>query len=411
MEYSVFILPVAIIVGLYMAWNIGANDVANAMGTSVGTGAITLGQAVFIAAIFEFAGAFLVGSSVTNTIRKGILDAGPFLKEPETLVRGMFSALIGAAVWLHIATFLGLPVSTTHSIIGAIIGFGLVKGGLSAIKFGVLGGVVASWFISPFIGGLIAFAMFSYIRRRILASEDVKRSILANTPYIVGLVVFLLTLSIIYKGLKNLKIDLGVWSALGTALLAAILIGSICGYIVRKHVIGDLRGVESAERVFRWLQVITAAYVAFAHGANDVANAIGPLAVVVAGIKGAVISLKVPVPLWLLFLGGGGIALGVATYGWKVIATIGERITHMTPSSGFSAVFGAATAVLVFSKLGMPISTTHTLVGSVVGVGLARGMSALNLRMVWTILQSWVATIPIAAGITILVEFLLRWVL
>ncbi len=411
MEYSVFVLPVAIIVGLYMAWNIGANDVANAMGTSVGTGAITLRQAVVIAAIFEFAGAFFVGSSVTNTIRKGILDPGPFLTDPEALVRGMFAALIGAAVWLHIATFMGLPVSTTHSIIGAILGFGLVKGGLSAIKLDVLASVIASWFISPIMGGLIAFGMFSYVRRKILTADDPKRSMEINTPYLSGLVAFLLTLSIIYKGLKNLRLDLDVWNALGLALLAAVVIGLCCSYVVRRYVIGELVGVESAERVFKWLQIITAGYVAFAHGANDVANAIGPLAVVVAGIKGAVISLKVSIPLWLLFMGGFGITLGVATYGWKVIATIGNKITDMTPSSGFSAVFGAATAVLLFSKLGMPISTTHTLVGSVIGVGLARGISALNLRMVWTILQSWVATIPIAAGITIFFEFVLRWLI
>jgi PiT family inorganic phosphate transporter len=404
-------LPVAIIVGLYMAWNIGANDVANAMGTSVGTGAITLRQAVVIAAIFEFAGAFFVGSSVTNTIRKGILDPGPFLTDPEALVRGMFAALIGAAVWLHIATYMGLPVSTTHSIIGAILGFGLVKGGLSAIKLDVLASVIASWFISPIMGGLIAFGMFSYVRRKILTADDPKRSMEINTPYLSGLVAFLLTLSIIYKGLKNLRLDLDVWNALGLALLAAVVIGLCCSYVVRRYVIGELVGVESAERVFKWLQIITAGYVAFAHGANDVANAIGPLAVVVAGIKGAVISLKVSIPLWLLFMGGFGITLGVATYGWKVIATIGNKITDMTPSSGFSAVFGAATAVLLFSKLGMPISTTHTLVGSVIGVGLARGISALNLRMVWTILQSWVATIPIAAGITIFFEFVLRWLI
>ena len=381
------------------------------MGTSVGTGAITLRQAVVIAAIFEFAGAFFVGSSVTNTIRKGILDPGPFLSDPEALVRGMFAALIGAAVWLHIATFMGLPVSTTHSIIGAILGFGLVKGGLSAIKLDVLASVIASWFISPIMGGLIAFGMFSYVRRKILTADDPKRSMEINTPYLSGLVAFLLTLSIIYKGLKNLRLDLDVWNALGLALLAAVVIGLCCSYVVRRYVIGELVGVESAERVFKWLQIITAGYVAFAHGANDVANAIGPLAVVVAGIKGAVISLKVSIPLWLLFMGGFGITLGVATYGWKVIATIGNKITDMTPSSGFSAVFGAATAVLLFSKLGMPISTTHTLVGSVIGVGLARGISALNLRMVWTILQSWVATIPIAAGITIFFEFVLRWLI
>ena len=410
MEYSFFLLPAAVLVGVYMAWNIGANDVANAMGTSVGTGAITLRQAVVIAAIFEFAGAFLVGSNVTNTIRKGILDPGPFLQDPEALVRGMFAALVGAAVWLHIATHFGLPVSTTHSIIGAIIGFGILNAGFGAINYGVLGSVVGSWFLSPVMGGLISFTMFTYIRRTILTARDPREAIQGKDLYLMAMVFAVLTLSIIYKGLKNLKLDLPVWEAIGIALLSGAVLGTLGSWTIRKYLIRGVEGVEYAERVFRWLQIVTAAYVAFAHGANDVANAIGPLAVVVAGIRGAIVSLSVPVPLWLLGLGGVGIVVGIATYGKRVIETIGKKITDMTPSSGFSATFGAATTVLLFSKLGMPISTTHTLVGSVIGVGLARGISALNLGMIWTILKSWVATIPIAAGITILVDLLLRWV-
>ncbi len=410
MEYSFFLLPAAVLVSVYMAWNIGANDVANAMGTSVGTGAITLRQAVVIAAIFEFAGAFFVGSNVTNTIRKGILDPAPFLQDPEALVRGMLAALIGAAVWLHIATHFGLPVSTTHSIIGSIIGFGILNAGLGAINYGVLGSVVGSWFLSPVMGGLISFTMFTYIRRTILTAKDPREAIQGKNLYLMALVFVVLTLSIIYKGLKNLKLDLPVWEAIGIALLSGAVLGALGSWIIRKHLIRGVEGVDYAERVFRWLQVVTAAYVAFAHGANDVANAIGPLAVVVAGIRGAVVSLSVPVPLWLLGLGGVGIVVGIATYGKRVIETIGKRITDMTPSSGFSATFGAATTVLLFSKIGMPISTTHTLVGSVIGVGLARGISALNLRMIWTVLKSWVATIPIAAGITILIDLLLRWV-
>ncbi len=409
-ESSFFLLPAAVLVGVYMAWNIGANDVANAMGTSVGTGAITLRQAVIIAAIFEFAGAFLVGSSVTNTIRKGILDPGPFLQDPEALVRGMFAALVGAAVWLHIATHFGLPVSTTHSIIGAITGFGILNAGFGAINYGVLGSVVGSWFLSPVMGGLISFAMFTYIRRTILTAKDPREAIRGKDLYLMALVFAVLTLSIIYKGLKNLKLDLPVWEAIGISLLSGAVLGALGSWIIRKYLIRGVEGVDYAERVFRWLQIVTAAYVAFAHGANDVANAIGPLAVVVAGIRGAVVSLSVPVPLWLLGLGGIGIVVGIATYGRRVIETIGKKITDMTPSSGFSATFGAATTVLLFSKIGMPISTTHTLVGSVVGVGLARGISALNLGMIWTILKSWVATIPIAAGITILIDLLLRWV-
>ncbi|MDP7384775.1 MAG: anion permease, partial [Nitrospinota bacterium] len=339
-----------------------------------------------------------------------ILDPAPFLQDPVALVRGMLAALIGAAVWLHIATHFGLPVSTTHSIIGSIIGFGILNAGLGAINYGVLGSVVGSWFLSPVMGGLISFTMFTYIRRTILTAKDPREAIQGKNLYLMALVFVVLTLSIIYKGLKNLKLDLPVWEAIGIALLSGAVLGALGSWIIRKHLIRGVEGLDYAERVFRWLQVVTAAYVAFAHGANDVANAIGPLAVVVAGIRGAVVSLSVPVPLWLLGLGGVGIVVGIATYGKRVIETIGKKITDMTPSSGFSATFGAATTVLLFSKIGMPISTTHTLVGSVIGVGLARGISALNLRMIWTVLKSWVATIPIAAGITILIDLLLRWV-
>ena len=411
MEFPAFFLPAALLVGVYMAWSIGANDVANAMGPSVGTGAITLRQAVIIAAVFELIGAFFVGSHVTDTIRKGILHAEPFIRDPEALVRGMFAALLGAAVWLHIASHYGLPVSTTHSIVGAILGFGVLSGGFGAIRYAVLGRIVGSWFLSPLMGGLISFGVFTYVRRTILTAGDPRRAVEGKGRYLVGLVVSILALSIIYKGLKNLKMDLPVWEALIIALLCGIVLGTLGDWFIRSYLVREAEGLEYAEKVFRWLQVVTACYVAFAHGANDVANAIGPLAVVVAGIQGAVVSLKVQVPLWLLAMGGLGIVLGLATYGYRVIETVGKNITDMTPSSGFSATFGAATTVLLFSKLGMPISTTHTLVGAVIGVGLARGISALNLRMVWTILKSWVATIPITAGVTIVADLLLRLIL
>lgn len=410
MDFSVLLLPAALLAGAYMSWSIGANDVANAMGTSVGTGAVTLRQAVLIAAIFEFVGAFFVGAHVTDTIRGGILHAEPFLRRPEALVRGMFAALVGAALWLHIASYFGLPVSTTHSIVGAIIGFGLLSDGFGTVKYSVLGRIVGSWFISPLLGAVISFGLFTYVRRAILRHPDPRGSVERKGRYLVGLVAAILTLSILYKGLPNLRLDLPLWEALGIALLSGIVLGTLGDWFIRTHLVRNVEGVAYAERVFRFLQVVSASYVAFAHGANDVANSIGPLAVVVAGVQGAVVSLKVPVPLWLLAIGGLGIVVGVATYGHRVIATIGKNITDMTPSSGFSAEFGAATTVLVFSKLGLPISTTHTLVGAVIGVGLARGFSALNLRMVWTILQSWLATIPIAAGLTIILDLLLRLV-
>ncbi|MFQ5913039.1 MAG: inorganic phosphate transporter [Nitrospinota bacterium] len=407
MDFSVFVLPAALVVGAYMAWSIGANDVANAMGTSVGSGALTLRQAVLIAAVFEFIGAFFVGTHVTDTVRGRILEAGPFLQQPEALIRGMFSALLGAAIWLHVASYFGWPVSTTHSIVGAIIGFGLLSG-FETIQYPVLGKIVASWFISPSLGAAISFGMFSFIRRKILTAEDARRALQKIGRYLVGLVFCILTLAVIYKGLKNLKLDLPIWQALGIALVSGVVLGAWVDRIIQTKLVASPDQLAHVEGVFGYLQILTAAYVAFAHGANDVANAIGPLAVVVAGVKGAIVSLKVPVPLWLLAMGGLAIVVGLATFGYRVMATIGKKITDITPSRGFSAEFGTATTVLLFSKLGLPISTTHTLVGAVIGVGVAGGMSALNLRMVWTILKSWVATIPIAASLTIVIDLLLR---
>ena len=402
MNLDFLILLIAVSVGLYMAWNIGANDVANAFGTSIGSKALTFKQVVLIAAIFEFAGAVLVGSHVTDTVRKGIVDSSLFTATPEILAYGMVSALLAASIWLHIASTIGWPVSTTHSIVGGIAGFGLVAGGFSAIAWGKMAQIVISWVLSPLLGGIIAAAMFIFISRRIIDTEDPHLHLKKVSPYLIFLVITILFLSIVYKGLKNLHLDLPFNQALFIASLIGLFAAVIGKVLIDKVEPGHKGGFDAVERVFRYLQIITACYVAFAHGANDVANSIGPVAAVISVIQTKTIQMKVDVPIWLLFIGGGGIILGLATYGYKVIEMVGKKITEITPSRGFSAEFGAATTVLIASKLGLPVSTTHTLVGSVIGVGLARGMAALNLRVIRDIFISWGATIPFTAILTVL---------
>ena len=407
-----WVLWVAIAACAYMAWNIGANDVANAMGTSVGSHAITMKQAVLLAAVFEFAGAFLVGGHVTNTVRKGIVSTEVFQGSPEIFVLGMLSALLAAGIWLNMATYLGLPVSTTHSIIGAIVGFGLLVGGVSAIHWGKLLSVVMSWVISPLFGGFIGWATFTFIKRTVLTSWNPVRAARKIVPILIFPVAAILVLSMLYKGLKNVKLDV----PFNQALVIALLVGVLAHFAMRIILAYKLKDIPrkrsdafvQVEKIFAYLQIGTACYVAFAHGANDVANAIGPFAAIVSVFKSGDLAMKVPVPMWVLALGGAGIVVGLGTWGYKVIETIGKKITSITPSRGFSAEFATATTVLVCSKLGLPVSTSHTLVGSVIGVGLARGMAALNLGIIRNIINSWIITIPASAVLTILIFLVLK---
>lgn len=406
---------IAIIAGFYMAWTIGANDVANAMGTSVGSRALTLKQAVIVAGIFEFAGAVLVGSHVTNTIRKGMVDPLVFSANPDLLMIGMLSALLVSALWLQIATHWGLPVSTTHSIVGAVVGFALIAAGTAGINSGKLWQIVASWVISPVTGGIIAASTFIFIRNRILDSRHPLDAAKRDAPYLVFILLTILTLSMVYKGLKNLKLNLPIHEAVGIAAAVGIISFVISRiYISRVEIDkegGLIKELTEVESIFRHLQVITACYMAFAHGANDVANAIGPLAAIFSIKSTHTVSMKVDVSIWILFMGGIAIVIGLATWGYKVIETIGKKITEMTPSRGFSAEFGAATTVLVCSKMGLPISTTHTLVGSVIGVGMARGLAALNLRVVRNIVYSWLITLPVAGLLSIIFFWLFSAIL
>jgi phosphate/sulfate permease len=436
MEHSLILIGLAVAFGFYMAWNIGANDVANAMGTSVGSGALTLKRAVLVAGVLEFAGAFLVGSHVANTVRKGIVNPEIFMGDPTVFVLGMLASLLAAGAWLQIASYYGWPVSTTHSIVGAIVGFGLLVGGAQAVNWGKVISIAASWVISPLISATISFFIFMLLRNKIFRSATPVAAAKRLTPFLVFWVFAILTLVMVFKGLKNLHLHLSFFQA----FIAATAVGFLAALLsllwvsrlkLNEHSIHlnlnenpaetktmavsqvyntlgqDQITHQGVEKIFVYLQILSACFVAFAHGANDVANAIGPLAAVVSVIKTGVVGLKATVPLWALVLGGIGIVFGLATWGWRVIETVGKKITELTPSRGFSAEFGAAVTIVVASRFGLPISTTHTLVGAVMGVGLARGIEALNLNAIRDIVLSWVITIPAGAIFTIGIYYFL----
>ena len=400
MELTTIVLAVAAIAGLYMAWNIGANDVANAMGTSVGSGALTLRGAIIVAAIFEFGGAMLAGGTVTKTIRKGIVDMDALGGDPMVIAIGMTCCLIAAALWLNIATYAGWPVSTTHSIVGAVMGFGLIAGGFEAVNWSMMVKIAASWVISPLLGGLLGYFGFGFIKDRIL---NVHRPLLALRgwgPIMVFPIFAILTLSVLFKGLKPLKLDMGLGPSLGIAMAVGLLASFLSVPLLRRatRIASEDKDEHTyrAERVFLVLQVMTACFVAFAHGSNDVANAVGPMAAVFGATSGQ-LGAEVAVPYRVLLIGALGIVVGLATYGYKIMATIGKKITELTPSRGFAAEFGAATTIVMASKLGLPVSTTHTLVGAVIGVGFARGIGAINTKVVSGIILSWFITVPFTA--------------
>jgi len=390
---------------LYMAWAIGANDVANAMGTSVGSGALTIFRAVLVAGVLEFCGAFLAGGHVTDTVRKGILLPEVVAGHEQLIVFGMLASLMSAATLLVAATRLGLPVSTTHAIVGAIVGFGAVGLGPDAVVWSKVAQIVVSWVTSPLIGGTLAFLIFNLTRYLILDREAPMERARRVGPYFFLVVFFVLALVTVFKGLKQLKLDLSFTEALGVAGIAGIT-GALLGRFFLRRVQSepDVTGQDrfrQVERIFVVLQILTACAVAFAHGSNDVANAIGPLAAIVHHSYGAVYATKAAVAPWMLMIGGVGIVFGLATWGYRVMETVGRKITELTPSRGFAAELGAALTIVLASRLGIPVSTTHILVGAVLGVGLARGIGALDLRVVGMILVSWIATLPAAAALSI----------
>ena len=466
--YLVVILVLATVFGFYMAWGIGANDVANAMGTSVGSGALTLKRAVIIAAVLELSGAILAGTHVSETVRKGIVDPAIFAGDGLSFMLGMLAALLAAAVWLQLASFKGWPVSTTHTIVGAIVGFGMVYGGISAVHWDRVGSIVASWIVSPLLSGIISYAIFTLVLRKVFYTANPMRAARKLAPIFIFFVFSILSLTLVFKGLKNLSLDLSLPAAFAVASavgLAASIIGvwliarmpdpqhaaetadvepvrdpavvrsleKATKHLERVHAGApghmkaevadainevrrlrfesqrrykfhtDSREYQSVEKLFAYLQILSACFVAFAHGANDVANAIGPMSAVisVALAGGESVAAMAPVPLWVLALGGVGIVVGLATWGWRVMETIGRKITLLTPTRGFCAEFGAATTIVLATKLGLPISTTHTLVGAVLGVGLARGIGAVDLATVRDVVLSWLVTVPAGALLAI----------
>lgn len=405
-ELSILMILI-IIIGFYMAWNIGSNDLANSMASAVGAKAISLRTAVIFGGILAFIGAVFVGSNVTDTIRKGIVD--PEQIENELFIMyGAIAALLGASFWITIATWKELPISTTHSIVGGMIGFGLVVGGVGLVNWTKVGSVVASWAISPIIGGVLSYFIFKAIFKYILDKRDPLKAVKNLGPVFIGATFFIITSSLFLKTPAGDRIG---WS-LEQFLLFALLIGFISALIGRvliliffknnlqKKAQSEEELYQKVEEVFRRLQIMTSCYVAFALGANDVANAIGPMAAAWSIETSGKVGAEVAVPYYLLVLGGIGIAVGMATWGYRVIKTIGTKITHLTNTRGFSIDFGAATSVLIASKMGMPVSTTHAVVGAVIGVGLARGLEAIDLRIIKRIVVSWVVTVPIAAVTT-----------
>lgn len=469
METSLLVL--SLIFGFYMTWNIGANDVANAMGTSVGSKALTLKKAVILAAILEFAGAFLVGSQVSETIQSGIIDISAFALNPMILAVGMIAALLGTGLWLQLASYYGWPVSTTHSIIGALLGFGIVIVGPKAIYWSKIYYIILSWILSPLIGATLSYLIFSVIQRKILFSANPLKSAKALTPVFIFFSVLILGLGLFIDGLKKLHLNFSFFPALALSTLVGLIVALFSSMLMKRRIKGVsedkmlkqqvdyqlLRGLNKSikhlrrtetmangelqddvskmlsklsiaahgakkqmniqitsyennqvEKMFCFLQILSACFVAFAHGANDVANAIGPLAAIIGILKHKTIEMAAQTPLWLLALGGAGIVVGLMTWGWRVIETVGKKITDLTPTRGFAAEISAAATILLASKLGLPISTTHTLIGAILGVGLARGIGALNLGVLKDIAAAWIITIPAGAIFTIIVYFILK---
>jgi len=459
-----------LIVGFYMAWNIGANDVSNAMGTSVGSGALTLRKAIVLAAILEFSGAFFLGSNVSHTMQSGLIDPQQFANSSSLFVIGMFSSLLATSLWLQIASYFGWPVSTTHAIVGAILGFGGVLGGAEAIKWSEVGSIALSWVISPVLSALFSFIIFSMLQKKVLYAINPVKASRRLVPILIGVVFATFTISVLLGGLNNLSIKVTPLESIGVALavgcftyLCALIwvknmkipeelllykkhnytqqiysLNKTLKHLKRAEVIAEGEAKEElthllsnihtlneklnlkagrqnihseyqiVEKMFAILQILSACYVAFAHGANDVANAIGPIGAVLNKLSFETLkSSGAGVPTWLLGFGGAGIVIGLATWGWRVIQTIGKKITELTPTRGFSAEFGAAITILFASKLGMPISTTHCIVGAVLGVGLAKGISALNLRTLRDIALSWIITIPSAAILSIILFYII----
>lgn len=412
-EHGHILLLLACAFGFFMAWGVGANDVANAMGTSVGSGALTIKQAILIAIIFEFCGAYFAGGEVTNTIRQGIIDPAVLSDRPDLLIYGMLSALLAAGTWLLIASIKGWPVSTTHSIIGALVGFAAVGISVDSVQWSQVASIVASWVVSPVLAGAISFGLFMSVQVLILNADRPFQQAKRYVPVYMFALGFILAMMTLVKGLKHVGIDASFGQSMFYSILIGFLVAGLGTWLLSKikddpELAREYR-FANVERVFAVLMIFTACAMAFAHGSNDAANAIGPVAAIVSVVQhGGTVTAQSAIPNWVLLLGAVGIVMGLATYGYKVIATIGRKITELTPSRGFAAELGAATTVVLASGTGLPVSTTHTLVGAILGVGLARGIGSLNLRVIGRIFMSWIITLPAGASLAIVFFFIFK---
>ncbi len=408
---TVYIILAAVF-GIFMAWGIGANDVANAMATSVGSKAITIKQAIIIAAIFEFAGAYLAGGEVTKTIRKGIVDLNAFDGNPDLLIWGMLASLLAAGTWLLIASMKGWPVSTTHSIVGAVVGFAAVGVSSDAVSWGKVGSIVMSWVVSPLLAGSIAYAVFTSIQRLIMNTTDPLANAKKYGPFYLFIVGFVISLVTIKKGLKHIGLDVNGGFEFLYAAGVGVIVALIGAYLISRVKFDKSQEVRShfvnVEKIFAVMMVFTAAAMAFAHGSNDVANAVGPMAAVISIAQSGTVMAKSTLPGWVLLVGGLGIVIGLATLGYRVMQTVGKNITELTPTRGFSAEIAAATTVVLASYTGLPVSTTQILVGAILGVGLARGIAAIDLHVVRNIFMSWVVTLPAGAALSIVFFYILK---
>ena len=414
---TLLIILVAGAVGFYMAWSIGSNDVANSMATSVGSKAITFRQAVIIASVLNVCGAVFVGSHVAETVKSGIIKFGSAVASMDpnvanALILGFFASLLAAAIWVTLSTWKEMPISTTHSIVGALVGFGLIQWGVHCVDWGKLGFVAASWVLSPVVGCIIAFFVFKVIVKMIFAKEEPVHSAKVVGPFIIGATAFLISAALLLK--TQLSIRLGISEISHVLLICTvilIIVTMISLFLLRKIRAKGLEDYATVEGIFGKLQVITACYMAFSHGANDVANAIGPVAGIIGIAESGSLGLTAEVPYWLLAVGGIGIAVGCLTWGRRVMRTVGGKITHLTHTRGFSVEFAAATTVLTASKLGLPVSTSHTVVGAVIGVGLARGLDAVDMSVIKKIFTSWILTVPVAAATSALIFVILKLVI
>lgn len=404
MENTIPVLIVSLVVGFYMAWSIGASDVANAMGTSVGSRAVTIKQAIMIAAVFEFVGSFLAGSHVTNTIKQGIIDPFSFTEDPDLFSWGMTGVLFSTGLWLQLASSRGLPVSTTHSLIGSLIGFGLVCHGANSVRWQTIGQIFISWIIAPFLGGFLAWISFLGIRKYVLDSKNPLNLTRKIAPLLLFTVTMVLVFLLLPKQLRWLSIPF-------SGCCSILFFMTVCSKLSNNKLKNHDETLSCVENIFSWLQIITACFMALAHGSNDVSNAIGPVAAVISVIQNHNIMLSSLVPMWLLGLGGIGIVFGLATYGRNVIETIGHNITEITPTRGFAAEFGAAFTILIGSNFGLPLSTTQVLVGAVIGVGLARGIAGINFIVIRKILGSWLVTIPSTAILSAILTYIIKFLL